>query len=381
VLDDFFDEQKALAYVVADNELARQSDPDQAQLAAILEELQAKEPLPSEAFGTSLVEAAGYSAQELEQLLRLVNPKPPVDAEPAIDRASELQKQWQTEAGQIWRIGPHTLICADCRQPETWQRLLAGSKVNGVFTSPPYAEQRKEQYGGVPTDEYVDWWEAVQDNVRANLADDGSFFVNIKAHCEDGQRVLYVCDLVLAMVRRWGWLYVDDLVWVKNGFPGGWNNRFKDKHEPIYHFSPMSNIKFRPEAVSVESDDVFDYTPQNTANKAGSNKQILAGVDEFRIGMARPSNVLQIASNREAIGQAAMFPVALPDFFVRAYSDPGDIWLDPFVGSGTTMVAAHQNGRIGLGIERLPSYCAVILERFAAIGVMPELVESALVAA
>ena len=65
-------------------------------------------------------------------------------------------------------------------------------KVNGVFTSPPYAEQRKEQYGGVPTEQYVEWWEAVQSNVKANLAADGSFFVNIKPHRANGERSLYV---------------------------------------------------------------------------------------------------------------------------------------------------------------------------------------------
>jgi ParB-like chromosome segregation protein Spo0J len=105
VLPDEYPEDSALAYVVADNELARQSDPDQAQLAAILEELQAREPL--------LVEAAGYSAQELEQLLRSVNPKPAVDAEPQIDRAAELQVKWSTASGQLWGLGKHT-ICPKC---------------------------------------------------------------------------------------------------------------------------------------------------------------------------------------------------------------------------------------------------------------------------
>jgi len=80
---DELSEDEALAYVVADNELARQSDPDQAQLAAILEELQAREPL--------LVEAVGYSTAELEQLLRLVNPREPMDAQQVIAIYSQEQ--------------------------------------------------------------------------------------------------------------------------------------------------------------------------------------------------------------------------------------------------------------------------------------------------
>ena len=71
---------------------------------------------------------------------------------------------------------------------------------------------------------------------------------------------------------------------------------------------------------------------------------------------------------------AAAFPVALPDFFVRAYSDAGDVWLDPFCGSGTTIVAAHNNKRQGFGIEMLPKYCAVILERVSGLGITPALV-------
>lgn len=102
---DYLTEDQALAYVVADNELARQSDPDQAQLAAILEELQQRQP--------QLVEAAGYNKMELEQLLRLVKKQEPVDAEAQIDRAAELQKKWGTKTGDLWGMGKHT-ICPKC---------------------------------------------------------------------------------------------------------------------------------------------------------------------------------------------------------------------------------------------------------------------------
>ena len=313
-----------------------------------------------------------FDKQELDALLAgLVTPESEAQEDPGAqtDRAEELQAKWQVKDGDLYQIGEHFAICGDCREHETWRRLLTAAgidKVNGVFTSPPYAMQRKDQYGGVPTAEYVDWWEALQANVKENLATDGSFFVNIKAHCEDGQRVLYCMDLVCAMVRRWGWRFVDDLVWVKNGFPGGWNNRFRDKHEPIYHFCTQSDIKFSPLSVGVESDYVFESSSKNTTSAAGSNKEILAGIEKFETGLARPGNVLTLAHNFESLGQGAMFPVSLPDFFIRAYSDPGDVWMDPFLGSGTTIVAAHQNQRRGLGSERLPKYMAVILERLSA---------------
>ena len=65
-------------------------------------------------------------------------------------------------------------------------------------------------------------------------------------------------------------------------------------------------------------------------------------------------------------GHAAAFPVKLPSFFVQAYSSKGDRWLDPFLGSGTTMVAAEQLGRPCYGIEIEPKYCDIIVRRYIA---------------
>ena len=289
------------------------------------------------------------------------------DAEPQIDRAAELQEKWQVVAGDLWRIGEHRLACGDCREPETWGRLLAGAKANGVFTSPPYAEQRKEQYGGVPTGEYVSWWEAVQANVKANLAQDGSFFVNIKPHCEDGERVLYVFDLVLAMKREWGWRFVDEFSWSHQGVPGKWPNRFKNGFEPIFQFACSVQQKFRPANVSEKKDTAFRGKGGGLNSYYDPDNAIEHSLTDF-YGDVLPSNLLRLTfpiASAEFTGHGAQFPVALPDFFIRAYSDAGDVWIDPFCGSGTTIVAAHNNKRIGMGIEQKPEYCAVVLQRMS----------------
>src|ERR1019366_2189910 len=103
-------------------------------------------------------------------------------------------------------------------------------------------------------------------------APDGSYFLNIKAHADGGQRSLYVMDLVIEHVRKWGWMFVDDLLWRKtdNGVPGGWPNRFKNAHEPVFHFTRQSEIKFRPFAVGHPSGDCFDYSPDNPTSRSGS---------------------------------------------------------------------------------------------------------------
>ncbi len=356
-----WDDAMVLAYLAADNELARQGQPDEAQLAALLRDVQAQADRELAAL------AAGSEARLTEMLATLDTTQG--DAEPQIDRAAELLEKWQVRLGDLWRIGEHRLACGDCREPETWGRLLAGAKANGVFTSPPYAEQRKEQYGGVPTAEYVDWWEAVQANVKAHLAHDGSFFVNIKPHCEDGERVLYVFDLVLAMKRRWGWRFEDEFIWRHGGTPKRVQRKFKNQFEPIYHFGLQYDSKFKPESVRHSSNNVPVWDEKRglkgafkASKEQGTGSDIFSGVEE--VGLAYPGNVIE--SGFDSSNQhAAAFPVALPDFFIRAYSDVGDVWIDPFCGSGTTIVAAHNNRRIGMGIEQKPEYCAVVLQRMS----------------
>jgi len=319
--------------------------------------------------------------------------EPPEDEGAQLDRAAELQEIWGVKTGDLWIIlsasgdGEHRLLCGDSTVREDVERLCV-EPVQGIFTSPPYAEQRKQQYGGIPTDEYVDWWEAVQANVRAVLRDDGSFFVNIKPHVEDTERVLYVFELVLAMKQRWGWTFIDEYCWLRAGVPKRVMYRFKNGFEPIYQFTTRSrDFKFNPQSVMHVSDNV----PQpggpgvgdtNWANKQGKtgptasglqgSSSFLFGGQDILPGKAYPSNVLRAYSNDESLGHSAAFPVQLPEFFIKAYSDPGDTWYDPFMGSGTVFVADEQNGRIAYGIEQKPEYCAVILERMQALGLTPE---------
>jgi DNA modification methylase len=358
-MTDDWTETQAIAFLAADNELARMGDPDEEALKLLLQELSKDD-----------VELAALAAGTEEKLAEILDVKGDMeDVEPQIDKADELQKKWGTATGQLWQLGEHRLVCGDCRDPETWARLLDGVKANGVFTSPPYAEQRKEQYGGTPADEYVDWWEAVQANVKANLAQDGSFFVNIKPHCEDGERVLYVFDLVLAMRRQWGWRYEEEFCWKHGGTPKRVQRKFKNAFEPIYHFAIDYAFKFRPNEVTHKSSavPVWDVArglmgARKASNEQGKGNGIYSGVETE--GEAYPPNVIEAGFSDKA-GHAAAFPVSLPDFFVRAYSDTGDLWLDPFCGSGTTIVAAHNNNRRGYGIEMLPKYVAVILERLS----------------
>jgi len=219
----------------------------------------------------------------------------------------------------------------------------------------------------VKPEEYLDWYQAVADNIASVLAPDGSYFLNIKEHAEEGQRNLYVKKLVIAHVEQWGWRFVDEFCWrnTANGVPGGWNNRFKNAWEPIFHFCREPGIKFRPEAVSHRSEDVFDYSPENQKSDTGSG---LLGrrPDSPHEGLARPSNVIEARSECHQGEHSAPFPRVIPEFFIQAFSDPGDVILDPFLGSGTVLVAAALLDRVGYGIEISPNYCDVVIRRLTA---------------
>lgn len=308
---------------------------------------------------------------ELDAITAEVRKEPSEVDPPSIDKADELQKKWQVKEGDIWQIESvsapgryHRLICGDCRNSDDLAALLDEKKANGIFTSPPYAMQRTKQYGGTPTNEYVEWWEGVQAGMRGVLTKDGSFFVNIKPHCEDKQRSLYVMDLVLAMVRRWDWRFVDEFCWLGTAIPISVDGRFKNGFEPVFHFS-RGSVKFRAGNVSVYSRNVPYIPPSGSVHLDGVSGGIAVS-SHTKSGLARPSNVVGAYSGEP--GHAASFPLKLPTFFVKAFSNKGDIWLDPFCGGGTVLAACENEGRVGYGMEILPKYCGVILQRMSDMG-------------
>ena len=155
------------------------------------------------------------------------------------ERIDEIKPEYDVKEGQIWQIGKNFVACGDCRDQSTWERLFECadiSEADGVFTSPPYAEQRKGKYPGIPPEIYVDWFGKVSEHVINGLVRDGSFFLNIKPNVENGERLLYVNDLVKAMKELYGWIFIDEYCWLRNPPPGSWPNRFKNGFEPVYHF-------------------------------------------------------------------------------------------------------------------------------------------------
>ena len=349
----------AIAYAIADNRTAELADWDDDVLAAQLNGLLADDP--------DLLNAAGFSEEDLAGLLGDLDGDG-TTGEVEEDEVPEVPVEPITKPGDLWILGKHRLLCGDSTKDSDVKRLMAGNEINIAFTSPPYASQRKyDESSGfkpIPPDMFVDWFKPIAENVKKHLAKDGSWFVNIKEHCEDGQRSLYVKDLTLAHVREWKWLFVDEFVWKRGGVPGKWSNRFKNQWEPIFHFTQNKEIKLRHANVMHASSGAFEYSPDNPKSKTGffSNK----GRDDIaKEGMALPGNVLEIGTEvKQTEVHSAPFPVALPTFFIKAFSDEDDNIYEPFCGSGTTLIAAEQLSRKCYGMEISPQYCDVIVKRW-----------------
>ena len=359
------------ALVIADNKLALNAGWDEDTLRAELVSLQ------EDGFDLDVV---GFSDEELRVLLADGSGDADAD-ETAEEEIPEAPINPVSRAGDVWTIGCHRLICGDCRDSGVVAQVLDGAHATVVITSPPYTTQREYDpssgFEPIPPEKYVGWYALVAANIAPILADDGSYFLNIKEHANDGERNLYVKDLVLAHRRLWGWRFVDEFCWRKtdNGVPGGWGNRFKNAWEPGFHFCRHAEIKFRPKAVGHVSEDCFDYSPNNPKSTSGSGllgtgargaaaNQPGSNDEEGRFtGIARPSNVIEVKTESSQGSHSAPFPRALVEFFLKAFSDEGDSIFDPFMGSGTTMAAAHVLGRNGYGCEISPAYCDVILRR------------------
>lgn len=347
------DDREAEAFLVAHNRISEAGGWNDLELGEMLEGMD--------------LSGLGVTEEELAEMLEAGDAGEQED--PAEDPGAECPPgEPESSQGVVYELGPHRVMCGDCRDPGAWSGIVGGP-VNVVFTSPPYASQREydESSGFKPIrpGDYVDWWEPLQALVREHLADDGSFFVNIKEHCEGGQRHLYVKDLVLAHVREWGWMFVDEFCWAKpDPYPGGFENRFKNAWEPVFHFS-RGRPSIRHENVELDGQAAFSYDPRRITHSGAGNIGF-QGPRSTVAGKTRPSNMLVVSvrTTENGIDQPAVFPPGLPEFFIRAFSDEGDLIADPFLGSGTTLIAAARQGRRCYGMEISPAYVDVIRKRW-----------------
>jgi site-specific DNA-methyltransferase (adenine-specific)/site-specific DNA-methyltransferase (cytosine-N4-specific) len=242
-------------------------------------------------------------------------------------------------------------------------KKLPDSSVDLIVTSPPYADQRKNTYGGIPANKYVDWFLPISKELFRVLKPTGTFILNIKEKVIEGERSTYVLELIIEM-RKQGWLWTEEFIWhKKNSYPGKWPNRFRDSWERLIQFNKDRKFNMYQDEVMVPVGDwaktrlrnlsATDKIRDNSKVGSGFGKNISNWVDREK---AYPTNVLHLATECNNKNHSAAFPEELPAWFIRLFSKEGDTVLDPFMGSGTTIFVAKRMKRNAIGIEIMEDY-------------------------
>jgi site-specific DNA-methyltransferase (adenine-specific) len=258
------------------------------------------------------------------------------------------------------------IILGDCYEK---LREIGDNSIDLIFTSPPYADQRKNTYGGIHPDKYVEWFLPISKELLRVLKPTGTFILNIKERVVDGERHTYVIELILEM-RKQGWLWTEEFIWhKKNCYPGKWPNRFRDSWERLIQFNKSKHFSMFQESVMIPTGEwaktrlkslsETDKTRDESKVGSGFGKNISNWVDR---NYAYPTNVIYMATECGNKNHSAVFPEALPSWFIKLFTQEGDWVLDPFLGSGTTCKAAQKLMRNSIGIELQYNYYEIALK-------------------
>lgn len=315
------DRATARAFMISDNRLGETvADWDEVALGALLNDLHEE--------NEALMGALGFDDTELTRLLAgegagTTGEEPP----PREDISAQLQVKWGTKPGDIWAIGPHRVICGDSTDAGVIQRLMAGRSARMIFTDPPY----NVAYGAT-----------MKDNLRGNarpIANDnlGENFrpfllAAFKAMLPVCEGAIYVCmssselDTLESAFREAGGHWSTFIIWAKNTFTMG-RSDYQRQYEPIL-YGWREGASNRYWCGARDQGDVWNF---------------------------------DLPTHSEL--HPTMKPIGLVERAIRNSSTSGDLVLDPFLDSGTSILAAHAAARICYGSELSPGYVAVILER------------------
>lgn len=225
-----------------------------------------------------------------------------------------------------------------------------GKFVDCAITSPPYAQQRKNQYGGVKEEDYPQWTLEWMSAVEKVLKEDGSVFINIRPHIKNGQISDYVLKTRL-LLRENGWIENEELIWIKPDSPPlGSIHRPRRAWEHILWFSKTSKPFCRPKnngnvssRVGFEGDK-FEH---------GGDSHIHAGQKPAKVGISRHRDYIECGTGmvEKGYSNSAMFPPQVPEYLINLSCSEDGIVLDPFMGSGTTMRQAVRMNRGFVGFD------------------------------
>ncbi|UYV38328.1 site-specific DNA-methyltransferase [Rhodobacteraceae bacterium D3-12] len=333
---DYMSADEKRAYVLADNKLALNAGWDEDLLAAELGEL-----LSSDLeFDVSVT---GFSIPEIDGLLETVAPED--DGDPDDDTLPDVAPA-RVRVGDVWQLGSHRLVCGDALDPQVVATLMQGEQARMVFSDPPYNVPIDGHVGNSGKIQHREFAMASGEMSRAEFT---SFLEkglsNLAANSMDGA-IHYLCMdwRHMAEMLEAGQGVYDELknliVWAKDN--GGMGTFYRSRHELIFVFKKGK-------------------APHLNNFELGQHGRYRTNVWEYRGANSRRAGRLE-----ELALHPTVKPVQMIADAIRDVSGRGDIVLDIFDGSGSTLIAAHKTGRKGYLCELDPIYCDRILARWEA---------------
>ena len=248
------------------------------------------------------------------------------------------------------------ILHGDCLE---LSQKLENKSVRLVACSPPYAMQRKKQYGGVSEEDYPEWTVNWMTALWDKITDDGSIFIVIRPNIKNGQISDYVLKTRL-LVRKSGWKECEELIWFKPDAPPlGSCRRPRRTWESILWFSktgkPFCDLKA---CGNQDSNRVGGFAGSDRFGEGGDSPLALGQHRCLTSGVSRCTDVLKVAigSMDKGVLHPAMYPQGVPDYLVKTFSQPDDLILDPFCGSGQTGLTAIKLGRKFIGFDVSQEY-------------------------
>lgn len=346
---------QARAYRLADNRLTETAGWNDEILAAELHALNGD--------GFPL-DGLGFDEAELDRLMAPLDDDDELSggAEDQADEIRDTAHETLSRSGDLWVLGEHRMICGDSTDAAVVARLMDGDRASLLFTSPPYGNQRDYTTGGIND------WDALMQGVFGQLdaimAADGQVIVNLGLVHRDNEWVPYWSDW-LDWMREQGWRRFGLYVWDQGpGLPGDWNGRLAPSFEFLFHFNrrarkPQKFVECKWAGHINDSHGGIRHKDGHVGEWTHAGK----GVQQWRI----PDNVIRITRHKARgieTEHPAVFPIALPEFVMRAYSKEGEIIYEPFAGSGTSIIAAEKAGRRVRAIELAALYNDLTVRRW-----------------
>jgi DNA modification methylase len=328
-------ETQARAYTLADNKLTDRSGWDDTKLAIQLKEL-------SDLALDFDIEAIGFELPEID--FRIQSLEAP-DATDSADEFDDAKGPSVSIPGDLWLMGDHRLYCGNALDPVAYAILLENQKAKGVFTDPPYnvrVDGHVSGNGAITHREFV---------MASGEMTEGEFtsfltqtFEGISAHTAPGA-IIYACmdwrhmGEIHAASRATGFELLNVCVWVKGN--GGMGSLYRSKHEFVFVFRIGSTAHVNNVQLGR-----FGRNRTNVWNYPGAN------------GFRRKGQANSLAMH------PTVKPVAMVSDAILDSTRRNDIVLDPYLGSGTTLIAAERTGRRCYGIEIDSRYVDTAIERW-----------------